>query len=309
MGKLNDIFKKSKFFNKKYISLTLILFIVFLGTPTVAKATVFEPSNMDKSIEYLTAIFGNKINNRLISEDSIQVNTFLANLFQIFNTVVLSIAILILAYVAIISTLNTAQEGQVMGKKWSSVWIPLRSSMGLLMLAPLPGTGYSCLQVIVMWIVLNGVGAADVTWNFVLSNLSQGISISQKEQLNTESLNNINNQSQELAKSLFNSLACIKILNNKITEDNLKLSYYIKPDDHQLNIDNLTLSNKIIFGLNNDAETAAHRDRANICGELNIQASLDPSELTNQNDEEINLTPDQKVSILGKIYYIKQKSI
>lgn len=309
MGNFKDIFKKSKFFNKKYISLTLILFIILLGMPTIAKAAVFEPSNMDKSIEYLTAIFGNKINNRLISEDSIQVNTFLANLFQIFNTVVLSIAILILAYVAIISTLNTAQEGQVMGKKWSSVWIPLRSSIGLLMLAPLPGTGYSGLQVIVMWIVLNGVGAADFTWNFVLSNLSQGISISQKEQLNIESLNNINNQSQELAKSLFNSLACTKILNNKITDDNLKLSYYIKPENRQLNIDNLTLSNKIIFGLNNDAATAAHIDRANICGELNIQASLDQNELTNQNDEEINLTPDQKVSILGKIYDIKQKSI
>ena len=309
MANLNNIFKKSKFFNKKYISLILILFIIFLGTPTVAKATVFEPSSMDKSIEYLTAIFGNKINNRLISEDSIQVNTFLANLFQIFNTVVLSIAILILAYIAIISTLNTAQEGQVMGKKWSSVWIPLRSSMGLLMLAPLPGTGYSSLQVIVMWIVLNGVGAADFTWNFVLTNLSQGISISQKEQLNTESLNNINNQSQELAKSLFNSLACIKILNNKIQNDNLKLSYYIKPENRELNMENFTLSNKLIFGLNNEEATKEHIDRANICGELNIQASLDPNELNNQDDEEINLTPEQKTSILEKIYNTKHQSI
>lgn len=308
---------------KRYINIILItIFTIFvsLAIPKIAQANIFDPGNNDKSVEYLSNIFGNHINKALPGEDSIEVNAFLAQIFQIFNTIVLSIAIIILAYVTTISTLNTAQEGQVMGKKWSSVWIPLRSAIGMLMLAPLPGSGYSSLQVIIMWIILNGVGAANYTWNFVLDNLSKGISITQKEQLNTESVNAIKSQSQDLAKSLFNAIACVKIL-NKVADNSefYQSSYY---DEHEpttipaiITDVNPTMSNKLIFGVHRIIGpmvtdiSQGLQERSNICGELNIQASLNQNELLNHNDDPINITNEQKNELLQRIYDIKYKSI
>ena len=70
------------------------------------------------------------------------------------------LGIIILLYTLVISTVNTAQEGELMGRKWSSIWIPMRSVMGTGLLVP-TASGYSLIQILVLWIIVQGVGAAN----------------------------------------------------------------------------------------------------------------------------------------------------
>ena len=85
---------------------------------------------------------------------------FLGEVFIWFNIWLLIIAGMIASYVAIVGTANTANDGQAMGKQWSSLWVPLRVVMAAAALLPTP-TGFSILQVMVIALALMGSNAAN----------------------------------------------------------------------------------------------------------------------------------------------------
>lgn len=136
-------------------------------------ADVFSPPPTDKSVDLLGHILGTHIGSVYLGGSA---NPALMHMFELFNSAVMTLATMIISYIGIISTLNTAQEGQVMGKKWSSIWIPMRSVLGLLVIVPTPASGYSVIQAMVMWCIMHGIGAADAIWNGVLKDLSNGLS-------------------------------------------------------------------------------------------------------------------------------------
>ena len=295
---------------------TTLLCCFFILFPSIAEAKIFDPVSSDKSVEYLSMIFGHKIGNIYLSERFIG-NQFLANVFQIFNGFILAVAIFILSYVSIVSTINTAHEGQVMGKKWSSIWIPLRSVIGLLLLAPVPGSGYSSLQVAIMWIVLNGIGAADHLWNFVLNNLSQTSKITQEEIIRIKDNTALNKQGTELAKNLFNSLVCVKVVNDKIIHD----YPYPPPPDARHGIPPALLSYRLADnregGLQEQDITMyfANQDdpnspTANICGKFKISANLaEDIDLLGPNNNILDLTTEQKQRVRDLIYAKKKNTV
>ena len=88
---------------------------------------------------------------------------------------------IIIMYTLLVSTMNTAHEGQMLGQKWSSIWVPIRSTVGLALLIP-KASGYCLMQVFFMWIVVQGVGAADKIWDAALSYLNRGGVIVQAQQ-------------------------------------------------------------------------------------------------------------------------------
>lgn len=151
-----------------YVALLLISPQIFGG--------VFDPPPTDKSVELLGIIFGNTIGSIVLPGGS--TNSALAEIMEKFNFIIVTAGLIVVSYAGVMSTINTAQEGTVMGKKWSAVWVPMRSIMGMLLMVPSPGTGYSMIQVTVMWIVLQGVGAADQLWTILLENLAIGNSAS-----------------------------------------------------------------------------------------------------------------------------------
>jgi conjugal transfer/type IV secretion protein DotA/TraY len=136
-------------------------------------ADVFSPPPTDKSVDLLGHILGTQVGSVYLGGAA---NPALMNIFQLFNAALMALATLIVSYTGIISTLNTAQEGQVMGRKWSSIWIPMRSILGMIVIVPTPASGYSVIQTIVMWCIMQGIGAADAVWNSVLQDLSSGLS-------------------------------------------------------------------------------------------------------------------------------------
>ena len=92
-------------------------------------------------------------------------------MFEKFNLAMLIFGVFFLSYIAIISTVNTAREGEALSKKLS-IWVPVRAFVGILLMVPSTNSGYSVIQISTMWIVLNEIGLANSTWNVILYRVS-----------------------------------------------------------------------------------------------------------------------------------------
>lgn len=82
--------------------------------------------------------------------------SLLGELFYYMNGAALLFGALMFTYVSVMSVLRTAEDGELMGKGWSSVWIPIRFVAGVSMLFP-TATGFSLIQVVVITIAVWGV--------------------------------------------------------------------------------------------------------------------------------------------------------
>jgi len=120
------------------------------------------------SIFYLGDIFGN-VGTVLTGSGP----ALLSVMFKVFNTTVLALGSLIVTYTAVLSVILTAHEGEFLGKKFGNFWIPLRTVMGIAALVP-TATGYSYLQIGMMWFILQGIGAADTLWTTVVNYVQSG---------------------------------------------------------------------------------------------------------------------------------------
>lgn len=129
----------------------------------------FTPLATDLSVNYLGQIFGTV--GTVLHGTSGQL---LGQLFKVFNIGILVLAGIFLIYTIIMTIINTAQEGEFMGRKWNSAWIALRTVLGIGLLVPSPTTGYSTIQAIVMWVVIQGAGFANMAWYSALSYLASG---------------------------------------------------------------------------------------------------------------------------------------
>ena len=252
-----------------------LIFLLLIFLPTNALANIFDPPITDLSVEYLGMIFGGSVGNISLGTAT-ESNPFFGSLFQVFNGVILAVATFILSYIGAISIIHTAHEGEVMGKKWSSIWIPLRSASGLLLLAPVPGSGFSLLQVTVMWIILNGVGAADKVWNLVVDNLAQGISAAQQTELDSSSVNTLMSNARSIGPAILKNLVCLKVIQNNVDNNFLQsigqsLGANIVDDTSSIN------SGNIFFGVQ-DPNKLNNKNQA-ICGKIQISATVTSSDL------------------------------
>ena len=116
------------------------------------------PCEKDISLGYLQALFG--------TVEGVFLGTggqLLGDISRALNGILLSVGGFILLYIVVVSTLNTAHEGEALGRKWSTIWVPLRAVFGLSMLVP-QASGYCMAQTVVLWVVVNGVGLGNVVW-------------------------------------------------------------------------------------------------------------------------------------------------
>ena len=87
----------------------------------------------------------------------------LHEMFASFNSVILFFGSLVISYTVMMSIMNTAHDGEMMGKKLSSVWIPLRSAGSIALLLPTAG-GFSAIQVIVLSLAAFGSDMGSAVW-------------------------------------------------------------------------------------------------------------------------------------------------
>jgi conjugal transfer/type IV secretion protein DotA/TraY len=122
-----------------------------------------QPTCSDVSVGILHQIFGPIIDVLVRGADPNTVastSNVLATMFGYFNSGLLVVASLIISYVASVGAINTANDGEAMGKAWSSVWTPLRIVAGGAVLLP-SASGYSFIQMFVLTLSLWSVGFAN----------------------------------------------------------------------------------------------------------------------------------------------------
>src|SRR3990167_5356050 len=120
----------------------------------------FTPPLKDQSVYYLGQIFGTM--GSILTPDPAPL--ILGEMFKTLNTIILTIGVMIVLYITIVGVIKTAHEGEPLGKQWSTLWLPLRMTMGIVGLIP-SASGYSIIQIIIMWVVIQGIGAADTVWS------------------------------------------------------------------------------------------------------------------------------------------------
>ncbi len=154
---------------KRNVAVLFLLGLALSLVPSIVFGFEFSWSSPDedKSLFYLGQIFG-PVGSALPHGSG---NALISQLFSVFNIAVLTIGSIVVSYTIVLSTINTAQEGEVMGKKWSSLWIPLRSAVGMAFLLP-TASGYSLLQMLMMEVVVYGVAAANQVWAQVVYGFS-----------------------------------------------------------------------------------------------------------------------------------------
>lgn len=163
---------------------------------------VFQLADADKSIYFLGQIFGN-VGVALSGTGP----TLLANIFKVFNTALLVVGALIVTYTTVVGVMATAQEGEFLGKKWHALWVPLRTLMGIAALFPTKA-GYCAIQVVVMWCIVQGIGAADMVWKAAVVYLGKGGSLSPQIDTRSASFSDTAAIGPNLLKQIFNNAAC-----------------------------------------------------------------------------------------------------
>lgn len=136
--------------------------------PPVIDAFSFISPASDVSIGYLGKLFGS-VGGLLAANET----TIFGVIFKFFNAGILSISGVLLTYTTIRAIVDTAHEGEAMGKKMGH-WTIIRTIVGVGLLVPKMNTGYTMLQSLIIWMVIQGVGLANMLWVSTLDYLNKG---------------------------------------------------------------------------------------------------------------------------------------
>lgn len=119
----------------------------------------------EASLSILRHIFGPVVDSLVAGADpgAVASANILATMFSFFNSGILIIGSLIVSYVAVMGAVNTANDGEAMGRDWSSLWTPVRIVSGAAVLLPTT-SGYSFIQLIVLLFSLWGIGFGNGTY-------------------------------------------------------------------------------------------------------------------------------------------------
>ena len=98
--------------------------------------------------------------------------TLFGHLFFLFNSCIFIIGVIWGSYGLIVGVVQTAHEGEVLGKRLSAVWMPIRMVTGFAGLMPIFG-GFSLAQAVMMLATLLGIGVANLSWNMVIDRMSE----------------------------------------------------------------------------------------------------------------------------------------
>lgn len=162
--------------------LPVLLFLLTASSFALADGSglnQFTPPPGDTSVDFLHEVFGNIVNMVSSGTDprGSSVSDVLGQMMSIFNTGVLFLAMIFVGYTTVTGTINSAHDGEILGRKMSEIWVPIRTVGGTALLLPL-GSGYCLIQIGVLWIALQGVGLADRIWSAAIQQISQDNMIS-----------------------------------------------------------------------------------------------------------------------------------
>lgn len=183
-------------------------FFTLLGLgllPTAASAATpfFEVSCKSQAVKtFLVPIFGS-----MFSECGGVVNAF-EKTMGVFNAGMMTIGGVIAAYTLVVGTMQTAHDGAALGKQWSSMWIPIRTALGVGLVVPVAG-GYCVAQLLFGFLIGQGVALADNVWSGYIDATSSPEGLAPTIVMPAVA---------ELAKGVLISQLCIESYNSSVIE-------------------------------------------------------------------------------------------
>ncbi len=240
-----------------------VALLLFCGPLLAETPSNFSPLSTDVSMAVLKQIIGDWT----ASKGPNSVTPLLAGAMKIFNAGVLVFATAIFAYAAIVGTLQSAHDGQLLGKQWSTVWVPIRFSAGISLLIP-TASGLCLVQYGLLWMLGNGVGLASAMTYEAASSYVNKMS-------NTVAVKMSNGPAvQEAMKAILANEMCVEAFNKKFRkEENEPLKFGLSVVK---NGKTTAISSSSYFNESNPAYGAMIQwgalpggdtgERANVCG-------------------------------------------
>ena len=236
-----------------------LFLLVFLAVPMIGFAAdsglhQFTPPPGDTSVDFLHEVFGKIVGMVSSGTDprGAEVSDVLGQMMSVFNAGVLFLAMIFVGYTTIMGTVNSAHDGEVLGRKMSEVWVPLRTITGTALLLPL-GSGYCLIQIGVMWLALQGVGLADRIWSAAIQQISQDNMIS----------NPIIPDARPLAANILRFEVCAAAMNKQYADSGRKtrIQAVSVTKTPSLVLDSISRSTDIMMGNTNSKYNAVWLSR------------------------------------------------
>lgn len=159
-------------------------FIAFLSLCVIATAMMLVPGAAFAQSAFtvvtddyfinvlLRGVLGPVINvNGASAGSTITAPGTLGEIFRVFNLGVAFFGSLIVVFITVVGVLQSGQDGEFLGRRWSSMWVPIRFAAGSALMLPLTNSGYSFCQAMVLWVASQGVGFADTLWNTIVDRV------------------------------------------------------------------------------------------------------------------------------------------
>lgn len=174
------------------IRIVISLIGALLGSSAYADGP-FAPVADDISVKVINQIFGGLVNGG---------NDAFGSAISTFNSAVLIIGGILATYTILAGTIGTAHDGEMLGKKFSSVWIPIRYSLATALVLPVLTGGYCIMQQMVIWLSMQGIGLADSVWDSYMQ--TPGVAANMSISRNTE------DKARALAENIFMAEVCVE---------------------------------------------------------------------------------------------------
>jgi conjugal transfer/type IV secretion protein DotA/TraY len=220
---LNVILKAMKFIAKTAINIrSKVNFKVFFalallfslpvmaqinGTDVLAPYRDFRPAE-DLASRVMEGLLGPTYASPLTAGSG--ANTLFGAIFLVFNIVVFAVGIVWASYGVIAGIVQTADEGTILGKRMSSVWMPVRMVTGIGGLIPAFG-GFSLSQVAMILATSWGISFGNYAYNQALGAAASGVTLTNSSFSKTDPGRDANT----LTTALFDQRICERSLLKK----------------------------------------------------------------------------------------------
>ena len=124
-----------------------------MATASMAVGGMAPPAD-DPVLNYLGQLVGN------IGGFTNGNRTDIVQMFTVFNTATVALGALMFMWNTLSATINGAHDGEFLGKRYHSYWLPMRTVFGLAFILPAMG-GWSLAQVMMAWAAWGGTGIAN----------------------------------------------------------------------------------------------------------------------------------------------------
>ncbi len=146
----------------------LAALVLFATAANAADVTtplhVFTPAPGDAAVNVLREMFGPVVdhvsNSGGTGIDQSNADSLMSRMMGPFNSAALFLGMLFVGYVSIKGIVDSAHDGEVLGKKMSEVWIPIRTVGGSALVLPAFG-GFCLAQLIILWVLVQSIGIAN----------------------------------------------------------------------------------------------------------------------------------------------------